>query len=188
MKAVGRNLAEREMHWNDDRRLVARVRGEIARRVDFFEIGVGLRGAEPVAVAPEGLALVAARARQRRMERQPMIFPPALAIAEPAEQVGGQHCAIGVDHRFLGRDIVAQRGTQAIGRGIVAQHLGGVVDILHAADRDRIDQRSGIHWGCEPVDRQFFCLFSHGGNYFIVAGKSQCRSHKRSTVLAMMFF
>jgi hypothetical protein len=41
------------------------------------------------------------------VKRESVILPPAFAIAQPAEQVGGEHRSVGIDHGLLGGDIVA---------------------------------------------------------------------------------
>ena len=134
------DLAEGQVHRHDDRGMDQRALAEIGQ-VHFLEIFVAPAAVHAGLVAPEGLALVAAGARQRRVEREPRILPPAFAIGHPAEDLAVDDRAIGIDHRLLGRDVVARRDAEAARLCHLVQRDGSVANILDPADRDPLRQR-----------------------------------------------
>src|ERR1700722_1468629 len=73
---------------------------------------IALLSVNPNPVAPERLAFIAARERQRRGQRQAGSFPPALARLSPAEDFGGENVAIAVDHGASQSDVGAGGGAQ----------------------------------------------------------------------------
>ena len=74
------------------------------------------------------------------MQRQAMIFPPPLAVGQPAEHFGRKNVAVGIDHRFFRGDIVADRRAQPVFGGKVAQRRCRAVDVFDRADTDPLYQ------------------------------------------------
>ena len=95
-------------------------------------------------VAPEGLALVAARDRQRRGQGETRVLPPARSGIRPAEHVQREHGTLGVDHRFLRGDIRARCRAQTRERQHhFVQCFRRRPDIVEGADRDAVGRIGG---------------------------------------------
>lgn len=129
----------KQVRRDHDRRLAQCPLLEIGK-VDLGEVVVAPAGVEAAGVDPEGLAFITAGARQRRMQREAVILPPARAVIEPAEDIGVEDRAIGIDHRFLGGNVVAYGDLHPPFLRDAGEVHRGIVDVFGAGDGDRLKQ------------------------------------------------
>ncbi len=141
------------MDRHHDRRLGHRALAEV-RDIERCDVGVLLPQVDAVLVAPEGLALVAARDRERRGQREPRVLPPERTGADPAEHVGREHGAPGIDHRLFRRDVCARGRAQVRERhDHLVQRFGRRPDVFERADGDAVSRVVGGRWHDEHLLR-----------------------------------